>query len=84
MVKLTSDESFLCMSVIVALATGCLIEVSNATPLTTPFFCASAIKHDERKIAHKQNCLMTLIELRKYSQGKIKPVNHSCFNVNEG
>jgi hypothetical protein len=60
-VKLTSEESFLCISVIVALATGCLLKVSKATPLTTPFFCATAKMHDERKIAHKQNCLMAVV-----------------------
>jgi hypothetical protein len=61
MVKLTSDESLLCMSVIVALATGCLLKLSKATPLTTPLLCAIAMKHDERKIAHKQNCLMAVV-----------------------
>ena len=40
MVKLTSEESFFSINVIVAFDTGCLTRVSKATPRTVPFFCA--------------------------------------------
>jgi hypothetical protein len=71
MVKLTSEESFLCMRVIVAFGTGCLLKLSKAVPLITPLFCAIAARHNGRKIAHKQNCLMAVdSETKIFSQGQ--------------
>src|SRR5947207_8699149 len=60
-VKLTSEESFLRIKVIVALVTGCLATVSTAIPVTAPFFCADAREPNAIKNKHRLNRLIAVV-----------------------
>src|SRR5690348_10246641 len=84
MVKLTREESFFFISVMVALATGCFDKVSKATPFTVPF-CAMAVvlKITSRKAIQFNRLIAVDLQLRKYSYTNRKRVNQPCFNVNQ-
>ena len=60
MVKVTSDESFCCNTVIVAEPTGCFEMVSNTIPFTLPVFCERATEEATAKAKINKVLLINL------------------------